>query len=150
MTKTIYPIPELYKNDFKDIKEFNHFLSQVEHWDGLPRPCDHCGGGMASFWMHDGGWAVCSRKCFNEDTAKALKCSVDDAEKLIDRYYEWMDKNDGEQWYNDDNVIYDNALKCGLFTEEEVGLVSGCFYTDLECVEDYYGYEDSDFALNQE
>ena len=56
----LYPIPELYKNDFKDIAEFNHFLSQVdEHYDGLPRQCDRCGGGMASFWMHDGGWAVC-------------------------------------------------------------------------------------------
>lgn len=146
----LYPIPELYKGDrpyhINDVEEFNEWLKDREHYDGLPRQCDHCGGGMCEGYFHDECWYCCSMECFKEHVVEAYAEQPDEDNITLEQAEEKINKvlahYDAYEW--EDNPAGYWALRKGgpngggHITEFELGIIGGVYWTDWECYEDAY------------
>tara|TARA_S200002703_G_scaffold2283_2_gene3632 strand:+ start:601 stop:957 length:357 start_codon:yes stop_codon:yes gene_type:complete len=104
---------EVYKDEFKNIKEFKNFLKDKEHYQGCPRVCNECKEPMVDGYTCEGGdFHCCSDKCLHKMTSDEFNISIEEVKKAHKKYA------DSEDDYDIELTELENDMFCGVYYTE--------------------------------
>ena len=104
---------EVYKDEFKSIKEFKEFLKDKVHYQGCPRVCNECNEPMIDGYTCEGGdFYCCSDKCLHKMTSDEFNISIEEVKKAHKKYA------DSEDDYDIELTELENEMFCGIYYTE--------------------------------